>query len=64
MDATQKNILAIKDHSQATRKIVRDLKISLNEKDVKIKHLESSISILQQQMQVLQVKIFSGGATE
>ena len=58
-DATHKNILAIKQHSEETRKLVRELENRLNA----INSLNLKVLELEKQIQVLQVKLFSGGST-
>ncbi len=59
MDANQKNILAIKQHSEETRKMVRELEVKLNS----ITSLNLKVIELENQIHNLQVKMFSGGAT-
>lgn len=61
--ATHKNILAIRDHSQRTREIVRDLESRLVDMGNSKTELEMKVEILQSQIQNLQVKMFTGGAT-
>lgn len=61
--ATHKNILAIKDHAQRTREIVRDLESRLVDMGNSKTELELKVNILQSQIQNLQVKLFSGGST-
>jgi len=59
MEAIQKNILAIKQHSEDTRKLVRELELKLNS----ITSLNLKIIELENQVRALQVKVHSGGAT-
>jgi hypothetical protein len=60
MDAAHKNILAIKQHSEETRKLFRAVEAKTNTIDM----LALKIEQLEKQVQALQVKLFSGGATE
>ena len=58
-EATKRNIMAIKQHSDFTRELVRGVEDKLKQ----VEALENQIKILQEQMKSMQVKIYSGGAT-
>ncbi len=58
-EAEQKNILAIKQHSEQTRILIRELETKLNT----IETMNQRINQLEMQLSNLQVKVFSGGAT-
>ncbi|MCK4501296.1 hypothetical protein KAU11_12420 [Candidatus Babeliales bacterium] len=61
--ATHKNILAIKDHSMRTREIVRDLEKLIQGFTNQNRAQQTEIDMLKKQIQTLQIKLFSGGAT-
>lgn len=56
---THKNILAVKQHSEETRAMFRSLEIKLASIDT----LMGRIAALELQVNRLQVKLYSGGAT-
>jgi hypothetical protein len=58
-DATHKNILAIKQHSEETRKQLRDLE----KKFSNVEMLQNRINQLENQVKFLTVKVYSGGPT-
>ncbi len=58
-EVEQKNILAIKQHSENTRKLVRELEQKLNS----ITSLNLKVLELENQVRALQVKVHTGGAT-
>lgn len=58
-DATHKNIIAVKEHSEITRSMFRDLEVKLNTLGTLIKRID----MLETQVRSLQVKLYSGGAT-
>ena len=59
MEAIQKNIIAVKEHSEQTRLLFRELEVKMNT----IETMNQRIIQMEQQLQSLQVKVFSGGAT-
>jgi len=59
-DAIRKNVIAIKDHSETTRAMYRELETQY---ETRIGALENQIKLHTTQLQALQVKLFSGGAT-
>ncbi len=59
MEAIQKNILAIKQHSEDTRILFRELEAKVNT----IETLNQRLIQMEEQLSALQVKVFSGGAT-
>lgn len=58
-DFNHKNILAVKQHSEATRSLVRELEKKLRVVDAHAARL----AIVEKQLRVLQVKLYSGGAS-
>lgn len=58
-EVAHKNILAILEHGNATREIVRELEAKLNSVDMLSKRVEA----LEEQVRILQVKLYSGGPT-
>ena len=58
-EATHKNILAVKQHSEDTRKLFRDLEARLNTVITQANRIDQ----LEKQVQQLQIKLYSGGAT-
>ncbi len=62
-EAVHKNILSIKAHAERSREIVRELQFELKNQENKNKEMEVKLNLLQAQIQSLQVKMFSGGAT-
>ena len=58
-ELVRRNVLAIKQHSEETRKMVKELETNMNT----IQTINQKIILLESQLQALQVKIFSGGAT-
>lgn len=59
-DAIRKNIIAVIDHSKTTRELFRELETKY---ETRITTLEEKVILLTTQIQALQVKLFSGGAT-
>lgn len=59
-DAIRKNILAIKAHSEDTRELVRELERKL----ATMHTMLLTIQALKDQVGKLQVKLYSGGATD
>ena len=62
--ATHKNILAIKQHSDITREQVTELRKLLIDSQNTINTMSGQIVVLQSQIQALQIKLFTGGATD
>jgi polyhydroxyalkanoate synthesis regulator phasin len=58
-EITHKNVMAIKQHSEDTRKLYRELEAKTNTIDT----LLTRIDMLEQQVRAMQVKVFSGGST-
>lgn len=58
----QRNIMAILDHSNKTRDIVRDLETQVNEYKALTVSLNEKIEMLKTQVQQLQVKLYTGSA--
>lgn len=62
-EATRKNLISIRDHAVTSRKIVRELEIKLENYRKENDELKEKFNNLQKQLQAIQVKLFSGGAT-
>lgn len=58
-DFNHKNMLAVKQHSEATRNLVRELEKKLTAIDAQAARL----ALVEKQLKVLQVKLYSGGAS-
>lgn len=58
-DANYKNVLAVKQHSEETRAMFRALDVKFNSIDT----LMGRIAALESQVNKLQVKLYTGGAT-
>ena len=59
-DANHKNIMAIKHHSEETRVMFRELEKKFGTIDTLIERLNQ----LENQVKNLQIKLYSGGATD
>ena len=62
-EATRKNLISIRDHAVTSRKIVRELEAKMEDYRNENLELKEKLELLQQQLQAMQVKLFSGGAT-
>ena len=62
-EATRKNLISIRDHAVTSRKIVRELELKLENYRKENDELKEKFNNLQKQLQAIQVKLFSGGAT-
>jgi uncharacterized coiled-coil DUF342 family protein len=62
-DVTHRNILAISSYSEETRKEFRDLEKEVKNLQKQILQLRAENATMKTQLQALQVRIFSGGAT-
>ncbi len=60
-EVTTNNVKAVVDHSNETRKIVRELEDKLNSLGDLIRNYDTTIDLLKQQITHLQMKMFSGG---
>lgn len=58
-EVNTRNVLAIKAHSEQTRELLRELELKINN----IINLENKITLMENQISNLQVKVFSGGST-
>jgi predicted nucleic acid-binding Zn-ribbon protein len=58
-----RNIRSLKDHAEATRKIVRELEVMINNFDNSVSMLTQENALMKEQIKSLQVRLFSGGAT-
>lgn len=63
-DVTHRNILAIKDYSQETRAMVREDAALIAALSQQVMDLKNQMMQMQRQIGQLQVKLYSGGATE
>lgn len=59
-EVTRRNILAIKEYSEQTRELVREIE----KRNTTIEMMVSDIETLKKQVAALQVKVYSGGATQ
>lgn len=62
-DVTHRNILAISSYSEETRKAVREVEKEMETVRKQFLQLRADVQVMKSQLQALQVKIFSGGAT-
>ena len=58
-DVNHRNVLAVKQHSEETRKMLRVLETKINTIDT----LLTKVGNLESQLRLIQVKLYSGGAT-
>lgn len=63
-EVTHKNILAIKQHSEYTRGQVVELCLLVEAQHNTVETLKGIVAALQTQVQALQVKLYTGGATD
>ena len=62
-DVTHRNILSISSYSEETRKAVREVEKEMETVRKQFLQLRADVQVMKSQLQALQVKIFSGGAT-
>lgn len=62
-ELNERNIMAIKGHSEYTRTIVRELQAEVEALKQMVGTLSNTVAALQPQLAALQVKIYSGGST-
>ena len=62
-EVTRRNILAIKAHSEETRKELRKMQTENKELHNLVETLNGKLGVLEKQLRIIQVRIFSGGAT-
>lgn len=62
-DVTHRNILAISSYSEETRKGLRETQKEFENLQKQFLQLHTDVQIMKSQLQGLQVKVFSGGAT-
>jgi len=62
-EVNARNILAIKDHSEATRVIVRNLQAEMEAMKNEIAALRLQLNSANERINGMQVRIYSGGAT-
>lgn len=62
-ETTRRNILAIKAHSEETRAMCRNAEATIERFRNEIETLKQTNAVLLAQVQAMQVKVFSGGAT-
>ena len=63
VEVNRKNILAIKQHADVTRELLREDQNKVKQLENLILEQKNRLDLLQKQVQILQVKSFSGGAT-
>ena len=61
--AIRKNLISIRDHAVTSRKMVRELELKIEDYRNENMELKEKLELLQKQLQAMQVKLFSGGAT-
>lgn len=62
-EATRKNILAIKYHSDVTREQVAALRAEVKAHADTLETLRATVQEMETQVRLLQIKLYSGGAT-
>lgn len=62
-ELNERNIMAIKSHSEYTRGMVRELQTEVEALKHLVGTLYNTMAALQPQITALQVKIYSGGST-
>jgi polyhydroxyalkanoate synthesis regulator phasin len=62
-DIHRKNILSIKQYSELTRDKVNDISVKADMVAQQNVQLRAELELLKQQVQQLQVRLYSGGAT-
>ena len=62
-DIHYKNILSIKQYSELTREKVNDISVKADMVAQQNVQLRAELELLKQQVQQLQVRLYSGGAT-
>ena len=62
-DIHHKNILSIKQYSELTREKVNEISVRSNMVAQQNAQLRAELEMLKQQVQQLQVRLYSGGAT-
>ena len=60
-DLTERNIRAVLQHSNDTRALIRDLEAKFKVMENQTKQLTDALDMMRGQMQMLQVKVFTGG---
>ena len=63
-EINEKNILAIKGHSEATRKMFKKLEAKVSEYEVQNSALVKEVEELKKAINHMRVAMFSGGPTE
>lgn len=63
VEVNRKNILAIKQHADVTRELLREDQVKVKQLENLILEQKDRLDLFQKQVQILQVKSFSGGAT-
>jgi len=60
-EVTTNNVKAILEHGNTTRKIVRDLEDRIRQQDNLLQQYEQRMQTIQNQITLLQSRVFSGG---
>jgi len=61
-EITERNIIAIKTYMEESRAMIKEITEKLKHKDAEVLALKQDIRSLAEQIGVLQVKLYSGGA--
>jgi hypothetical protein len=62
-EVTRRNVLAIKEHSEGTRKELREMQIQNAALKLEVESIRLEQESLRTGLQTIQIKVFSGGAT-
>jgi formyltetrahydrofolate hydrolase len=62
-EADKKNILAVNQYAKETRLMFRELEIKQAQVQAQNEQLRGEVQNLREQLQIIMVKMFSGGAT-
>lgn len=63
VEINRRNILAIRDHSETTRGQLREAQLKIKELENLILEQKNRLDLFQKQIQTMQMKLYSGGAT-
>ena len=63
IEVNRRNILAIRDHAEITRTQLREAQLKIKELENLVLAQTNRIDLFQKQVQTIQMKLYSGGAT-
>ena len=63
IEVNRKNILAIKEYTEITRTQLREAQLKIKELENLVLAQTNRIDLFQKQVQTIQMKLYSGGAT-